>query len=215
MSTFGFLTCLGFQIKCLVVLLFSALSHVKTKIKCEDVRKHKDQSTYSHETRSTVNKQTGSETRIYINLSYHLSLIRTSLITSSSNTLNIFVYVKQKLSKMKTFAFFTSTSIFFFSLLINVALTQDIISTCSHWYLSGVSTFGYTCNDQNGNHVTSQMDLNLCVANIDGYLKPAPKLVYLNTALNGSITYTKVYPSIQWPILDRMLPMPIRGSQHS
>jgi len=89
---------------------------------------------------------------------------------------------------MKAFAFFISTSLFSFSFLINVVLTQDIVNTCSNWYLSG-STLHYTCNDENGNRKTSQLDLNLCITNNNGYLEVSSKLVYPNTVLNAVVVW--------------------------
>lgn len=87
---------------------------------------------------------------------------------------------------MKTLAFFISTSLLLFSSLINVVIAQGINTSCGSFYLSG-SSLEYTCSNDKDQSNSSEIDLNLCISNKNGYLFESAKLVYPNTADNAAL----------------------------
>jgi hypothetical protein len=74
-----------------------------------------------------------------------------------------------------------------FSSLINVVIAKGYFTTCEDSYQLSGSVMDYTCYAENGQRISSSIDLDLCVTNSNGYLQQHAKLVYPNTALNAAI----------------------------
>lgn len=87
-------------------------------------------------------------------------------------------------AKMKTSAFFISSSLFLFSCLINVLLAEGFADTCDQFSLdqNSPSEFYATCGTDGpptpDDSTMSGLDLNHCLEYSGGYLFGNPKLVY-------------------------------------
>jgi len=81
------------------------------------------------------------------------------------------------------------TSLIALSALIHITMAENFVQTCQDPSTYGLigSMMAYSCYTENGGLVSSSIDLNECITNLDGHLISGGSLVYPIAALNVAV----------------------------